>query len=66
MLEKVYLIVIDKEEQVEVLGSALTEEQAFEIAHNLLGNNPQVKTEQIYVKEYNFKKDLKILDYQEQ
>jgi hypothetical protein len=61
MLENIYLVMLD----TQIVGNALTQEQAFEVARNLLHNNPNVKTEQVFVKEFSFKKDLKIVDTQE-
>jgi hypothetical protein len=69
-MDKMYLTVFvqetgEGETQTQVLCSTFDYVQAFKVAQDLLHNNPNVKTEQVFVKEFIFKKDLKILDYQE-
>lgn len=52
---------IDKDKQ-QILGVTLDYKQAFAIAQNFLNQNENVKSEQVFVEEYEFKKVLKILD----
>lgn len=52
---------IDKDKQ-QILGVTFDYKQAFAIAQNFLNQNENVKSEQVFVEEYEFKKVLKILD----
>ena len=52
---------IDKDKQ-QILGVTPDYKQAFAIAQNFLNQNESVKSEQVFVEEYEFKKVLKIVD----
>lgn len=61
--KKMYLVIFKQnEQQTAYLGTALNYKQAFAIAQNFLNQNENVKSEQVFVEEYEFKKVLKILD----
>lgn len=55
---------IDKDKQ-QILGVTPDYKQAFAIAQNFLNQNESVKSEQVFVEEYFFKKVLKIVDIKE-
>ena len=50
------------ENQTNVLGVTENKEQAFAIITDVLKNNPQVKTEQVFVEKFIYEKTLKIID----
>lgn len=61
--KKMYLVIFKpNEQQVNYLGTTFDYKQAFAIAQNFLNQNENVKSEQVFVEEYEFKKVLKILD----
>lgn len=64
--KKMYLVVFKpNEQQVNYLGTTFDYKQAFAIAQNFLNQNESVKSEQVFVEEYFFKKVLKIVDIKE-
>lgn len=64
--KKMYLVVFKpNEQQVNYLGTTLDYKQAFAIVQNFLNQNENVKSEQVFVEEYFFKKVLKIVDIKE-
>ena len=66
MDKKLYLVILKVDaEKMAILGTTQTSEQAFEIIRNFLVQNENIKTEQMFVEQYSYEKDLKILDYKE-
>jgi len=66
MDDKIYVAILQiDDDKTGVIATAYTSDQAFDAAQRFLRVNPNVKASQISVKEYLFKKELKMLDYQE-
>lgn len=67
MDKKVYLAMFkDSHENLICLGSCLdNSEKAFDIIKNFLHSNPTIPIENVWVEEYFYKKDLKIIDIQD-
>lgn len=61
--KNMYLVILQVDPEKEaILGTTFDYKQAFAIAQNFLNQNENVKSEQVFVEEYEFKKVLKILD----
>lgn len=64
--KKLYLVIFQvDQDKVAYLGTSPDYKQAFAIAQNFLNQNPNVKSKQVFVEEYFFKKVLKIVDIKE-
>lgn len=61
--KNIYLVILQVDPEKEaILGTTFDYKQAFAIAQNFLNQNPDVKSEQVFVEEFISQKELKILE----
>ena len=61
-MEKIYAVKLKQQNNIQILNFTLQLDQANAIVRQVLGGNPQLKTEDIWVDEFVYQKSIKTLD----